>query len=265
MTGTSDWDASTYHRISEPQFNWGMQVLDRLPLDGHERVLDVGCGSGRLTAELRDRLASGSVVALDASASMIRLVRELLGARFTDGWEVVLASGDRLPFGAHFDVVFSTATFHWIPDHPRLFRETLGVLRPGGRLHAQCGGAHNLARVHARATALARSPRYARHFAQWRDPWEFASSEITAARLSDAGFEDIETSIHPAPIVFDDADAYQRFLRTVVIRPYLAHLPSETLAEEYLADLTTSAAGDEPPYSLDYWRLDLSARRPAEC
>ncbi|MDQ6888635.1 MAG: methyltransferase domain-containing protein [Gemmatimonadota bacterium] len=265
MTAGPDWDASAYHRVSDPQFGWGMAVLDQLQLDGRERVLDIGCGSGRLTAELRTRLGSGSVVALDASSSMVGAARELLAARFPDRWDVVLASGDRLPFPASFDIVFSTATFHWIPDHPRLFREILRVLRPRGCLHAQCGGSHNLSGLHARATALSRSPRYARHFTEWRDPWEFASAETTSARLEEAGFEDIETSIHPAPLILESAQAYRLFLRTVVIRPYLAYLPSESLAEAYLGDLTAAAAGDEPPYSLDYWRLNLAGRRPAGC
>ncbi len=62
-----EWDAETYDAVSDPQFNWGMEVLDRLELRGDEAVLDAGCGSGRVTAELARRLPRGRLIAVDGS------------------------------------------------------------------------------------------------------------------------------------------------------------------------------------------------------
>jgi trans-aconitate 2-methyltransferase len=142
-----EWDAATYDRISDPMLRMGSAVLDRLPLEGHETVLDAGCGSGRVTEQLAERLPQGHVIALDASSAMIDQARQRLD-RFGERVSFVVADlGRPLPIDGPVDAILSTATFHWVPDHDALFRNLAAVLRPGGRLVAQCGGAGNLARV----------------------------------------------------------------------------------------------------------------------
>jgi len=122
-------------------------VLDRLQLQGDERVLDAGCGSGRVTELLANRLPGGRVVALDGSPSMIDAARERL-APFGDRIEYVVADlGQALPIDGTVDAILSTATFHWVPDHDALFRNLAAVLRPGGWLVAQCGGYGNIESV----------------------------------------------------------------------------------------------------------------------
>jgi trans-aconitate 2-methyltransferase len=78
-TGPREWDAETYDAISDPQFSWGMEVLERLELRGDEATIDAGCGSGRVAEQLVDRLPSGSLLAVDASEAMIAKARERLG------------------------------------------------------------------------------------------------------------------------------------------------------------------------------------------
>ena len=145
-----DWDAATYDRIADPMTRWGTVVLDRLPLRGDETVLDAGCGSGRVTERLVDRLPRGRVVALDGSPAMIEAARERL-SRYGDRVSYVTADlAAPLPLGdASVDAILSTATFHWVADHEALFRHLASVLRPGGRLVAQCGGQGNTASVRA--------------------------------------------------------------------------------------------------------------------
>ncbi len=259
-----EWDAVAYHRLSEPQFAWGMKVLERLELQGDERVLDVGCGSGRLTAELRERLPQGLVVATDLSLNMVAATRVTLAQRFSDRCYVVNAAAQSQPFRDAFDVIFSTATFHWVTDHTELFRSIFAALTPGGRLHAQCGGGRNLAQLHSRANALKENSEFARFFRGWRDPWEFADDIATAARLGAAGFADIDASLEHAPTVFPNAATYREFITKVVLRPYLVHLPDDAQRNCFVSDLTEQAAADTPPYALDYWRLNMVANRPQE-
>lgn len=134
----TDWDGATYDRISDPQARWGLAVLDRLALDGDEVVLDAGCGSGRVTEALLDRLPQGRVVAVDASAPMLAEAGRRL-ARFGGRVEMVVADlAQPLPIAGRLDAVVSTATFHWVHDHRGLFANLAAVLRPGGRLVAQC-------------------------------------------------------------------------------------------------------------------------------
>jgi trans-aconitate 2-methyltransferase len=256
-----EWNAETYHRVSNPQFAWGMVVLARLPLDGGECVLDVGCGTGRLTEQLLARLPLGRVIGIDQSSNMVSVAREYL-TQHRDRLQLLVADAAALPIREEADAVFSTATFHWVLDHPRLFRSLHDALKPGGRLLAQCGGAGNLARIDHRTNVVMRDAQFAPYLATWSDPWEFADAETTARRLADAGFEDIHTSIEQSPVAFPDAETFRTFITNVICRPHLACLPDTTTKVAFIDRLTQLAANDDPPFELDYWRLNLSARRP---
>jgi len=257
-----EWNADVYHRVSNPQHDWGVVVLDRLPLDGDETVLDIGCGTGRLTAKLIERLPRGRAVCVDQSENMIRNARGFLAARFPRRVSFVCAEATTLPFAETADAIFSTATFHWVLDHDRLFAALFSALRPGGRLVAQCGGGPNLERVHERCERLMREPTFAAHFSRWKDPWEFADAETTVRRLQHAGFTDVSASVHASPILQPDAATYREFVEHVICRPHLAHLPDATLKARFMDRLTDEAARESPPFELDYWRLNIEARRP---
>lgn len=257
-----EWNADSYHKVSTPQVDWGTATLARLPLEGDELVLDIGCGTGRLTEMLLDRLPRGRVVGIDLSTNMLTVAREFLRPRFGRQIHLVLADASRLPVDGAADAIFSTATFHWVHDHPLLFRSLFAALKPGGRLVAQCGGGPNLARLHVRASLLMQTPRFAPYFTSWEEPWEFADDSTTAGRLEKAGFENIKTSLVPAPVVQPDASSYQTFVTTVICRPHLAHLPDAETRDAFIQNLTEQAASDMPPYELDYWRLNIEASRP---
>jgi SAM-dependent methyltransferase len=142
-----EWNSDVYHRLSGPQVSWGKKVLSRLRLRGDEAVLDAGCGTGRLTAELLDALPRGRVVGIDLSQNMLRSAREHL-AQFKPHAHLVpnlvLCDLSCLPFVACFDGIVSTAAFHWVLDHDRLFANLRRALVPGGWLEAQCGGGPNV-------------------------------------------------------------------------------------------------------------------------
>lgn len=255
-----EWNAETYHRVSNPQFDWGTTVLARLPLDGGECVLDVGCGTGRLAEQLLARLPNGRIFAIDQSSNMVSAARDYLkprGRRI----HLLVADAAALPIQGKADVVFSTATFHWVLDHPRLFRSLYDTLKPGGHLVAQCGGAQNLVRFYHRTDRLMKEARFAPHFTKWSEPWEFAGAETTARRLADAGFEEIQTSVERAPVVFPDADTFRTFITNVICRPHLAYLPDAATRDAFIEQLTELASHDDPRFELVYWRLNISARR----
>jgi trans-aconitate 2-methyltransferase len=185
-----------------------------------------------------------------------------LTPRFDDRISFLHADVQYLELSEPVDAIFSTATFHWAPDHPQLFRTLFTCLKPGGRLVAQCGGGPNVSRLRHRAESLLESPEFHAKAIGWKNPWVFATSEETARRLAAAGYTEIETSLEPAPTTFPDAQAFSEFVQSVVLRAHLEALPSDVDRRAFMAEITALAAGDNPAFTLDYWRLNLMARRP---
>jgi len=248
-----DWDAKSYDRVSGPQVQMAGAVLERLGLAGHETVLDAGCGSGRVTALLLDRLPHGAVVAADAAPSMIEESR----ARYAGEPRVtVLDPVDltRLELPEPVDAVFSNAVFHWIADHDALFARLHAALRPGGRLSAQCGGRGNIDRFRLLADEVAAEPPYAEHMAGFRRPWNYAAPEPTQERLRAAGFSDVKCWLQPWPVTPDEPLEYAR---TVCLGNHLEALP-EGLREVYAREVVRRSGR---PLVLEYVRLNLLATR----
>jgi len=223
---------------------WGLEVLERLELMGDETVLDAGCGTGQVTEALRERLPRGQVIALDASPSMIAKAVERLGA-------------DRMTYLTHdlmepipidrVDAILSTATFHWVPDHDRLFANLAAVLKPGGQLVAQCGGWGNLERVNTAAERAAGIDLAATK--------TYPTPEETWTRLEAEGFVDIETWLQEAPVELPPEEL-EPYLRTVILSGEVAKRSSED-ADELVHGVATELG--EP--LIDYVRLNITARR----
>jgi len=248
MPEVRDWDGRTYDRISGPMQALGQAVLDRLPLTGDETVLDAGCGSGRITETLIERLPHGRVIAVDMSESMVAAARERLGP------DVDIRRADllELELDEPVDAILSTATFHWVSDHDALFRRLHAALAPGGMLVAQCGGEGNITQLRGRAgTVLARDP-YAEHFRDFEPPWNYASAADTEMRLRGAGFASAECWLTPAPT---QPEHPREFLSTIVLGPHVQHLPAD-LREPFM-DEVLSELGE--PVLVDYVRLNIDA------
>ena len=245
-----DWDAGSYDRVSEPQLAWAREQLGRLTLRGDEIVLDAGCGSGRVTALLAELVPNGSVYAVDVAPSMVAHARAALGDRAT----VLCQDLVELDLPEPVDVVFSNATFHWVPDHDALFAAIHRSLKPGGRLLAQCGGRGNIDRFRRLADEVAREPPFASWFAGWTGPWNYASADETAGRLRAAGFTDVEAWLTEKPTQLDDP---RPFVRTVCLVRHLDRLPPER-HEEFIDSVLARC---EHPFVLDYVRLNMTATR----
>jgi len=240
------WDARTYDESSEPQQAWASEVLARLEgIAPDSTVLDVGCGTGRVTEALLALAPRGRVLALDASEEMVALARRRLGDRARVWRQDVLD----LDLEAPVDVIVSTATLHWVPDHDRLCARLARALRPEGKLEIQCGGQGNIDAVREVIDEVARDS--APELVGW-SPWVFAGPEETERRLRDAGFTATRCWLQERPTYPDDVAA---FVRTSILPAHLARLPAER-RETFAAAV---AAGVRLP--LDYVRLNASAIR----
>ncbi len=246
-----DWDATSYDRISAPQQRWAAEQMDRLALDGDEVVLDAGCGSGRVTAELVRRVPRGRVYGVDAAPSMVAHAREALGDRVT----VLCQDLVELDLPEPVDVVFSNATFHWIADHDALFAALSRNMAPGARLVAQCGGRGNIDSFRRLSDEVARERPFAAHFSDWRGPWNYAGPEQTERRLRAAGFDDVRAWLQERPTPIADA---REFVATVCLVRHLDQLPSGLRGP--FVDAVLERIGT--PLVLHYVRLNMTATRP---
>ena len=259
---TFEWDASEYEAVSAPQTGWGASflevLLERRGLRGDEAVVDAGCGTGRVTELLLRHLPDGTVLAVDASEAMV----EAASGRFAGDPRVRVERQDvlRLEVEERVDVIFSTATFHWIEDHERLFERLARILKPGGRLVAQCGGRGNIARTLAVIERVMGEDRFKDAFASWKKGWNFADPETTRARLEAAGFEEVETWLHEEFTEFGSVDELARFLKTVVLRQHLRFLP-EAERDPFAAAVAARLAEEGEGLVVDYVRLNMLATR----
>ncbi len=255
MSAPVDWDAAGYDRVADPQEEWGLEVLARLELAGDETALDAGCGSGRVTRHLVERLPGGRVIGVDASPSMIEHARTALEP-FGDRVELEVCDLLDLSLDKPVDIVFSNATFHWILDHDRLFGNLFEALRPGGLLAAQCGGEGNVAEFKRAIEASEGDERFAPYLRGIRDTHYFASVGDTWSRLERSGFEVDRIWLEEKVVEPREPGA---FVRSVGLAHHLARLPDE-LHEEFI----DAVLGSMPrPLVLRYVRLNISARRPA--
>jgi len=262
MEKSREWNASEYHRLSAPQFQWGQRVASQIELRGDECLLDAGCGTGKLTRILLQNLPRGRVVGLDLSRNMVQHAQQDLQPEFGDHVRFVAADFVALPFRDCFDGIFSTASFHWVHDHDALFRSLYRALRPRGSLHAQCGGGSNLARLRDRVNVLLQADEFSPYLGDFREPWYFSDAESAASRLRAAGFENVETDIEPASYSAESSEKFKEYMRTFVLHRHLELLPGDSVRTLFLQQLADASAQDDPPWTLDYARLNLRARKP---
>jgi trans-aconitate 2-methyltransferase len=250
MTPSRDWDAASYDRVSDIQLTWALEQLERLRLQGNEVVVDAGCGSGRVTALLADRVPDGRVYGVDVAPSMAEHAAQALGDRAT----ILCQDLVELSLPEPVDVAFSNATFHWIKDHDALFAALHRATKPGGRLLAQCGGRGNIDRFRTLADSVAAEEPFESSFEGWERPWNYASAEDTSERLERAGFTAVNCWLEPRPMTPADPRA---FVQTVCLVRHLDPLP-EGLRGPFI-DRVLARAGD--PLVLEYVRLNMSATR----
>lgn len=244
-----DWDATAYERLSAPLEAMGREVLQRLELNGDETVLDAGCGTGRVTAVIAERLPRGHVIAVDGSRAMVEEARR----RLPDTVDVREADLLQLEVEEPVDAIISTATFHWIGDHDRLFERLHASLKPGGRLVAQCGGEGNVAAVKQAGFEVSQLQPFAEHLQEWPGDWNFASPQQTERRLHDAGFTDVWCWGTRVDVDLDDPEGY---LATICLGSFLERLP-EDLHEPFV-DAAVEHLGT--PLTIHYVRLNILAR-----
>lgn len=242
------WDARTYDQVSRlVQYKWGKQVLELRKWRGDEIVMDAGCGSGLLTKQLAKRVPRGKVYAVDIDSNMIKQAKNNL--QFFDNVEITQSSFTDIKLPRNMDVIFSNSAFHWVQDHRKAFQNFRNMLKPmnysngttnisvssnsngyiscGGQLLIQCGGYGNLQQTITLLEQIIHLDQFKEHFTDWKQPWYFAKTEDTNKLLQEIGYMNTKVYLSSDSIIFPNPEIYSKFVKTVVMKPYLDHLSQD--------------------------------------
>jgi trans-aconitate 2-methyltransferase len=269
----NNWDAETYHKVSNIQESWAIEILEKRKFKVNEVILDAGCGTGRVTKIIANKVKRGKVYAVDLDENMIINAKKNL----KDLSNIVFVKSDlsdvKLP--EKIDLVFSNAVIHWILDHKKLFTNFWDVLKPGGKLLIQCGGKGNLDTIPNALEKVRITQRFDHYFKNWKIPWNFASSADTIKILNEIGFKDIQANLVEKKTKFGNFQEYILFMKTVVMKPYLSYLPTtennnqikNLFIDEFLTELhnknKTKNTNEKQDLDLElnYVRLNITARK----
>ena len=221
-----EFDGGKYEKASDHQRQWGRKLIAELGLQGTERVLDLGCGDGTLTAQLAELLPEGEVVGIDASRGMI----DAAGPKARENLQFVLMDINDLDFRERFDLVISNATLHWVKDHRRLLGNVGKALRPGGRLRFNFAGDGNCSHLFKVVREAMGREEFAACFAAFEWPWFMPPLDGYRALVESAGLRDARVWGENADRYFPDQGAMVRWLDQPSLVPFLAHVPAPSKA-----------------------------------
>jgi trans-aconitate 2-methyltransferase len=262
-----DWDAADYVAHSAAQQAWARELIAQLGLRGDERVLDIGCGDGRATALLAERLPHGSVLGVDSSPSMIAKARE----QFPDGsrgpgpranLSFALMDARALDLPPAFDVAFSTAALHWMSDHRAILRGVRAALVPGGRVFFEMGGRGNITEALAVVDEVLARPRWRGFFDGFAPPHHFFGPDDYEAWLPEAGFSVSRLRVFERDMTHAGRPAFLGWLRTTW-STYVQRVPPD-LASAFVDEVADAYEAAHPPdadgvYHVRLVRLQVEA------
>jgi trans-aconitate methyltransferase len=244
-TTTAKWNAAEYAANSAVQQAWARELIAQLKLRGDERVLDVGCGDGKVTAEIARAVPDGSVTGTDASAQMISFAKKTFPAKKNPNLAFRVMDARRLRFAQKFDVIFSNAALHWVDDHQAFLRRAATALNSGGRLVVSCGGKGNAHDVFLALRPEMRLARWRQYFRRMPMPYFFHAPEDYEKWLPRFGFKTRHIKLAPKDATYAGAEGFATWLRATWL-PYTHRVP-EDVREGFIAAVTARYLAKHPP------------------
>lgn len=258
------WDAEDYNKSSSEQQKWARELIEKLGLKGDERVLDIGCGDGKVTAEISRRLPRGSVLGLDSSEEMIHFARRKFPSRRFPRLDFQIGDARSLIFDCEFDVVFSNATLHWIVGHMPVLEGIRRSLRSSGSALLQMGGKGNAQRVVKAAEAIQDDDKWSPYFAGFTFPYGFYGPEEYVDLLAKAGLKARRVELIPKDMVHKGKEGLSAWIRTTWLL-YTCRVPEE-LRDDFIDELADTYIAENPPdpeglVHVQMIRLEVEAER----
>jgi trans-aconitate methyltransferase len=239
------WNAADYAANSVVQQTWARELIAKLKLHGNEHILDVGCGDGKVTAEMANAVPRGSVTGVDASSQMISFAKKTFPAKRFTNLEFRVMDARKIKYDRQFDLIFSNAALHWVDDHQAILRGVASILKSGGRLIVSCGGKGNAQDVFVALRPEMRLKTWSKYFRKMPKPYFFYSPADYERWLPKFGFKINMLKLAPKDATYAGADGFAAWLRTTWL-PYVQRVP-ENLREEFIAAVTQRYVAKHPP------------------
>lgn len=260
------WDAEEYHKNSSEQLKWAKELILKLQLKGSERVLDIGCGDGKVTAEIAKLLPNGSVLGVDNSEEQILFARKSFPSDRFPNVAFQVMDVRNMSFDREFDVVFSNATLHWVIDHLPVLKGIKKSLKPSGRILLQMGGRGNAAKILEILEKMMKSRKWSGCFTNFSFPYGFYGPEEYKEWLEQAGLEAKRVELIPKDMIHKGKEGLAAWIRTTWL-PYTQRVP-EGLREEFIKELVDKYVEKHPLDNNGYVhvpmvRLEVEAENPA--
>jgi trans-aconitate methyltransferase len=220
------WNAADYHKSSPSQKLWARELIEKLEFFGNERVIDIGCGDGSVTAAIASRVPQGAVTGIDSSKEMIRFAKNRYPPRIYPNLSFTCMDARKLTFTEEFDVAFSNASLHWITDHRPVLAGIARALCPGGTLLIQMGGKGNADQVFCVLDILMNKQPWRRYFEEFSFTYGFFGPEEYGQWLEEAGLSTVRVELIPKDMSYQKREDFAGWIRTTWL-PWMAQLPEQ--------------------------------------
>jgi trans-aconitate 2-methyltransferase len=241
------WSPEQYQSSSQNQKKWGTELLSMLDFKGNEKVLDIGCGDGKLTALIAEQLPQGHAVGIDSSAEMITLAEKNYPAEKFPNLSFMVKDARELDFDNEFDIIFSNACLHWVVDHMPVLRGIKQGLKSGGRMLVQMGGEGNAAGIIEIVDEFIKSPKWSGYYTDFPFPYGFHNAKNYRKWLTALGFKINRAELVPKDMVQENKQGLASWIRTTWL-PYTQALP-EQLREEFIDELAETYIERNPVHA----------------
>jgi trans-aconitate 2-methyltransferase len=257
----TEWNAAEYYRRSSLQEAMGQEVLALLDLKDAERILDVGCGDGKITAEIASRVPRGSVVGVDPSGDMIRFAQRHFGPATRPNLRFEVADARRLPFQNEFDLVVSFNALHWIPDQDAALRSIHSALISGGRGRLRLVAAGARKSLENVVEETRRTSKWSGYFRDFHDPYLHLTSDEYAAVAERNGFQVLRVNIRDHAWDFGSRAAFAAFSAVGCVE-WTRRLP-EAERPDFIKDVldryrAVAADGSGEENTFKFYQMDIS-------
>ncbi|HEY9207284.1 MAG TPA: methyltransferase domain-containing protein [Candidatus Methanoperedens sp.] len=229
------WDAKDYHKSSAEQQKWAQELILKLALKGSERVLDIGCGDGKVTADIAEKLPDGSILGIDNSEEMIWFAQTNFSSKTYSNLAFQLMDARNMNFNNEFDAVFSNATLHWVTDHLSVLRGIKRSLKPGGRVLLQMAGKGNAAQILEVGETIVNNRKWHGYFTDFSFPWGFYGEDEYNVWLKDAGLRAKRVELIPKDMIQKGKEGLSGWVRTTWL-PYIQRVP-EGRRDEFIEEI----------------------------